>query len=508
MRHDAQVSIAAPSTEDRFVAGMSRLVGGPWGRHATRRLSWWTPVRILLVLTVLTSTLAFLQKSSCVTTAWSGDYQYTRVCYTDVFVLYTSEKLDGSAHPGNSQVGVPYRDHPVEYPAVIGALMWVGAEITHAIRPHDPQLSGTTIVDDRPHVFFDVTVLILAAFALVTTWALARLVGRERIWDAGMFALAPVLVFDGFINWDLAAVALTCLGLLAWARRRPVVAGVLLGLAVATKLYPLLVLVGLGVLCLRAARLRQWLAACAGAAAGFVVAYLPWVIATWGRTFPFPSSDCPQHYSLSPLLFFWKFSQIRGADWGSPWLAAREISGSSLDNPGCAASPAVLNLGVALATLFVVAAVALLAVAARRRPRLAQIVFLLVAGFVLVNKVDSPQYCLWLLPLAILALPRWGPILTWQITEVVLTVANFYALAHQDQPTTGLPMWPYLASMFVRDAALLWLMGLVVRDALRPARDLVRRRGVDDPIGGVLDDAPDRWALDVPALAVPAAQAR
>ena len=70
---------------------------------------------------------------------------------------------------------------------------------------------------------------------------------------------------------------------------------------------------------------------------------------------------------------------------------------------------------------------------ARRRPRVPQIVFLLVAGFILVNKVDSPQYCLWLLPLAVLARPRWGPLLTWQATELLLTAANFYALVHLDR---------------------------------------------------------------------------
>jgi hypothetical protein len=35
-------------------------------------------------------------------------------------------------------------------------------------------------------------------------------------------------------------------------------------------------------------------------------------------------------------------------------------------------------------------------------------------------------------------------------------------------------------------------MAQVVRDVLRPERDVVRRDGVDDPAGGVLDGAPDR----------------
>src|SRR5207302_8188681 len=110
----------------------------------------------------------------------------------------------------------------------------------------------------------------------------------------------------------------------------------------------------------------------------------------------------------------------------------------------CGHAPTVLNVSVAMATLFVICAVAVLVFSARRRPRVAQIVFLLVAGFVFVNKVDSPQYCLWVLPFAVLALPRWGPILIWQASELVLSVANFLVLINQGNSSTGLPMWAYL----------------------------------------------------------------
>ena len=45
--------------------------------------------------------------------------------------------------------------------------------------------------------------------------------------------------------------------------------------------------------------------------------------------------------------------------------------------------------------------------------------------------------------------------------------------------------------MLLRDAVLVALAALVVRDVLRPELDVVRRDGVDDPAGGVLDGAPD-----------------
>jgi hypothetical protein len=56
--------------------------------------------------------------------------------------------------------------------------------------------------------------------------------------------------------------------------------------------------------------------------------------------------------------------------------------------------------------------------------------------------------------------------------------------------------WFYLA-VLVRDAALIALVVLVVREILRPDSDVVRTTwpGVDDPAGGVLDGSRDRLAL-------------
>jgi uncharacterized membrane protein len=164
----------------------------------------------------------------------------------------------------------------------------------------------------------------------------------------------------------------------------------------------------------------------------------------------------------------------------------------------------VLNTWVALATLAVVAGVLVLVLAAPRRPRMPQVAFLLVAGFLLVNKVDSPQYVLWLVPLAVLARPRWPAFLAWQATEVALLFARFYFFVGNDRPHEGIPIGVFFVAVWVRDVALVVLMGLVVREMLRPHRDVVRAEGADDPAGGVLDGAPDRWEPAPPLRPEPA----
>jgi uncharacterized membrane protein len=199
-------------------------------------------------------------------------------------------------------------------------------------------------------------------------------------------------------------------------------------------------------------------------------------------------------------LWFWKLNTTRGADWDSLWFQLEHARGSPLDSPECGQAPAWLNFGVALSTVVVIGAVAGLVLAARRRPRLPQVLFLIVAGFLLVNKVDSPQYVLWLVPLAVLARPRWRMFLVWQATELLLVVARFYFFVGNDaalaeRHTEGIPIDAFFLAVWLRDLALVALMVLVVREVLRPEDDVVRADGADDPAGGVLDGADDRWDL-------------
>ena len=509
--------VLAPSRHDPVVESGSGALGGGWGRFATGRSVWWlTPLRALLCLTVLTCVLGFLAKAPCRTHVWADEYQYTHLCYTDVFALYYAEQLGAkvtSSGEPTDRLAVPYRDHPVEYPAVIGGLMWTAAEVSNLVHPDQPKATSSGVVDTRDRTFFDITALLLAAFALVTTWAIAKLAGHQRVWDAAMFALAPMLFFHAYTNWDLAAVALASLGMWAWSRpwpgyAAPAVAGFLFGVGIATKLYPILILGVLLVLAFRARRLLHAAVCVAFAVAGFCLAYLPaWLLS---RNFAFPDADCPGAHPLSAWRWFWSLNTTRVADWDSLWFMAEHARGSPLDNPGCGEAPRVLNTGVAIATILVVLAVVLLIMLAPRRPRVPQAAFLVVAGFLLANKVDSPQYVLWLLPLVALARPRWRMFLVWQASEVLVLVARYYFFIGNDasaqhRGSQGIPIEWFFTAIAIRDVVLLTLMGLVVHEVMRPSSDVVRRGGVDDPAGGVLDGAQDRgddmWSGAVPARA-------
>jgi uncharacterized membrane protein len=116
---------------------------------------------------------------------------------------------------------------------------------------------------------------------------------------------------------------------------------------------------------------------------------------------------------------------------------------------------------------------------APRPPRLASLAFLVIASFLLVNKVWSPQYSLWLVPLAVLALPRWRLLLAWMTLDALVWVPRMFY--YVGPSARGLPPDWFLATAVVRDALVVALMAVVVRTVLRPETDPVRAVGADDP---------------------------
>jgi uncharacterized membrane protein len=450
--------LVLPSAEDPVAAAAVEAVGGPPGRHA--RLAerrFWTPVRVVIALVLITCTLGFLQKNPCRINAWTDSYQYTRACYNDPYPLYGGRGFAGE--------GLPYVDNELEYPVVIGGLMQVAA-VAVEVFPES----------ERAVRFFDVTAVMMAGAAVVLAGATA-LTHRRRPWDAALLVTAPALVLTAFNNWDLAAAALLALAMLAWARRHPAWAGLFFGLGTATKLYPVLLLGPLFLLCLRAGRLKELLGTVGVAAAAWGAVNLPVALA---------SPDGWRH--------FYSFSEERGADWGSLWYLL-QTAGVRFDT-GLAEgeAPHTLNTLASLTFLLGCLGVAVLVLRAPRRPRVPQVMFLTLLAFLLTNKVWSPQFVIWILPLAVLARPRWRGFLGWQATEVLAFFAIWYYLIGVSTPGEGISSSWYFGAILLRDAALLLLAALVVREVLHPEHDVVRRDGSDDPAGGVLDGAPD-WPV-------------
>jgi uncharacterized membrane protein len=425
-------------------------------------------VAVLILAALIGGALGSVAKAACRAGAWNvGVEQYQAHCYTDIYPLYFAEGLSAGQ--------IPYLDHHVEYPVVMGAVMEGAAWTVKHVA--DPTARGRE--------FYDVTVALLVACLVAGVLATAYCAGRSRRWTALLVAFSPALILAAYINWDLLAMGLTMAALAAWADRRPVLSGVLLGVAVATKFYPVICLLPLFALCLRAGRLRQFWQALAAAAAAWLVLNLPVALA-----------------APSGWAYFYTFNAERGPDWGSIWYFFQVEHWPVLG--GLATS--TVNLLSAVLFVLACALVAALALMAPRRPRLAQLIFLATAAFLLTNKVWSPQYVVWLVPLVVLARPRFGGYLIWQVAEIgyfyaiwayLIYINNIYNPAAPPAPG-GIGPGLYFTALLARFVTVLLLCALVVWDIFRPDRDAVRADGeTDDPAGGVLDGATDRLVLSL-----------
>jgi uncharacterized membrane protein len=426
-------------------------------------------VTALIIASLAGSALGLLNKAACRAGAWNiGVEQYQAHCYTDIYPLYFGEGLWKGQ--------IPYLNHPVEYPVLIGGAMQAASWLVRPIT--NPYLRGRE--------FFDVTTAALAICAIVGVLATAYLAGRSRRWTALLVALAPGLILASFINWDMIAMALTAMAMVAWAAKRGVLAGVLFGLAVATKFYPIVLIAALFLLCLRAGRMRAFWVTASSAAVAWLVVNVPVAVANftgWSR--------------------FYQLNSTRGADWGSIWYFFETEHWPVLGSMGLGA----LNLVSLLLFVIAAALIAVLILAAPRRPRLPQVFFLILAAFLLVNKVWSPQYVIWLVPLVVLARPRLWSYILWQIAEVGYFFAIWAYLITVSSPQSpgGISAGLYFTSVLARFGTVALLCALVVADILRPGRDIVRTAGEDDPAGGVLAGAPDSFVLRRAGTALPAA---
>jgi uncharacterized membrane protein len=363
----------------------------------------------------------------------------------------------------------------MEYPVLTGLFQWANARLTQAwltMYSHGWVPGALPVA-----VYFDVTAVWLALAWIVTTWAVC-LLARRRPWDAAIAALSPLVIVHAFTNFDALATAFAATGLLAWARRRPVLAGVLLGLGGAAKLYPLLLLGPLLLLCLRAGKLREGLRTT-------TAALVTWFVVNAPIALSYPSG----------WREFFRLNAVRGADPDSLYNVISYFTGWRGFDPTVAPGhpPSVLNTVSAVLFALCCVGIGWVALAAPRRPRLAQLCFLVVAAFLLTNKVWSPQYSLWLVPIAVLAVPHWRALLAWMtIDALVWAPRMFFYLG----PTKkGLPPDWFLGTVVVRDLAVVGLCVLVLRHIYRPQDDPVRLSGEDDPQGGPLDGAPDRIVL-------------
>ncbi|NKR45304.1 DUF2029 domain-containing protein [Rhodococcus hoagii] len=367
----------------------------------------------VLTACVLTLLLGYLDKARCIGPPFGADgrslifdrVKDSDVCYSDVQLLWLGRGIDQHLFPytgGITPDGL-LTGGTVEYPVLTGLLMWLGAIGAHT----DAE-------------FFQHSALLLAPFGLATAWMLGRLTGRTAL----LWAATPPLLLYGFHNWELPVVATSVAAIAVMAtgrwsvRTRGVLAAVLLGVGFCLKLYPGLFVLPLALYVLTRNRARDDLdvrgaAAVVGAAAATVAAInLPFAVhdyTGWRASFSF--QQLREADLTSNSIWYWGLRPLMGA--GDRGSASYHALVGTL-------SPLALAAGFALA----------LWLGWRRYGREGVYPWIgvsasMLCAFVLLHKVHSPQYTLWLLPFLVLLRIPWSLVGTYLVADAVLGIAVF-----------------------------------------------------------------------------------
>lgn len=355
---------------------------------------------------------------------------------------------------------VPLRDVPWEYPA--------GAAVLIAF---------PSLLRGAPYVigFVGVQVLVdLAMLLLLALWGLRRgSLAGAWFWIAAVPLLGPVVLG----RFDLVPTLFAAGGLVAASAAAPLTAGVLLATGAVVKLWPAL-LVPI-VLALHRGAVRVVLG---GLAIGLLVLAL-----------------VARYANLDHLLSFLTYQQDRGLEVESVLalpLMAQRLSGRQditvgfgfgsfqVDGPGAQTLIRIGDVGlVAVLVLVAVLTWRLRRSAADRGHAAVALAVVLVAGFLIFNKVLSPQYPVWLMGLVALALCWRGS----PLRDVVLPLSGalvltqlVYPLRFQDL-LAGEP-WPVrllaardvlLVLVFLQAAWIAWRLGRAEPPSPAPSEDEV-----------------------------------
>ena len=373
-------------------------------------------LRILIALAIGASLLSFAKFSHCENTGWATPDQYIHACYSDIPALFGSRGLDKNEWPFTSD------DNSVEYPVVTAMAMYV-----------------TSFVANSPASYFNVNIFFLILLFIATV----VLVRKIRPEFAYLVPVAPAMIASLYINWDLWAIVTMMFAIYWFDRKKYLYSALIMGLSISTKFLPVFLLIPIAFILWRDDKVKE------------LIKYVGVVAATWiALNLPF---------ALTTPTGWWRFYKLnleRGPDWGSFWLALQQL-GISLTN---------LNYLSVLLLLIALTSVAIMLFELKYTPTLASVAFIVLASVMVASKVYSPQYVLWLTPLAAIALTNRKDLHAfwlWQATEVMYHVAIWQHIASVTGAKFGLAATPYAILTLVRIAGTIYLMAVLARRALQ-----------------------------------------
>ena len=372
--------------------------------------------RTLVVLAILAALLSVAKFSPCANNGWATPDQYVHACYSDLPALFEARGLSTNQWPFASD------DNSVEYPVITAMVMYV-----------------TSFAANSPLSYFNINIFFLILLFIATV----LVVRKMRPEFAYLVPVAPAMIASLFINWDLWAIASMMLAIYWFDRKQYLPSAVLLGISVSTKFLPIFLLIPIVFIFWREAKIKE------------AINYVAITFGIWSAI------NLP--FAVTTPTGWWRFYKLnldRGPDWGSFWLALQQL-GVNLTN---------LNYLSILLLLIALTSIAILLFELKYTPSLASVAFFVIASVMLASKVYSPQYVLWLTPLAVIALTNTKDLhafWVWQTTETIYHIAIWQHLAQVTDAKFGLGPTPFAILTLLRIAGTIYLMAVLARRALQ-----------------------------------------
>ena len=296
--------------------------------------------------------------------------------------------------------------HPVEYPALTGLIMWL---LSFLVSP-----SQTAIFD-----YYRITAAFQIVLLAISAYLIFKLAGKKY---GFYFILAPAVLYSLNRNWDIWAIAAMMLAIYLFEKKRFQLSAILLAVSIATKFFPIVLMLPIMIIFLRNKQIKLFIRYALTTAIAWTVINLPFVLINY-----------------EGWAYFYKFSAERGLGSASFF----EITNIIL--------PSVTFSSIHFYILNTLALVAVTTYFVRLKsvPTLAATSFFVMFGFILFNKQYSMQYVIWLSALAVLTfsyLKREHKELLiyvyilWQTLELAFQYSFFQKILTSTYANTATPM--------------------------------------------------------------------
>ena len=372
--------------------------------------------RSFVLILLLAGLISFLKFNHCRVNDWASPDNYTHACYTDIPALFSERGLNTNTFPYLSST------NSIEYPPIIGLGNWL--------------ISFITPSENSFRTFFDINALIILVLFFISAIIVRKISPTYQY----LFPLAPAVIASLFINWDMWAVVSTLLAIYYFDKKKYEASGIWLGISIATKFFPIVLLLPIAIIFYRSSQMR------------LMYRYLFTTAIFWGAI------NIP--IALTHFDGWWRFFKLnleRGADFGSIWYA---LSLLDIKIPHLDLIYPLLSIA-----LFIGLAIYLLKLPTT--PNLAAIALFALVIFTTAGKVYSPQYILWLTPLAVIALQNSKQLITfwfWQATEITYHLAIWQYLALFSDAQFGLPAGGYALATIIRVIGVCTFAYILMRD--------------------------------------------